>query len=138
MAPLSLPQHRAHSLALTWQPAPSPLRQYHHLCYRCIAAPALLSTAFTARALSCRLVRVDLPIGLVTQILLYVPFALCIDAHALCLVSSVACHTVLPVLYHNVRAFVSPFAASTTHTLFTTSHHHPETSNFKPTCPYTP
>ena len=61
----------------------------------------------------------DLPIELVTQILLYAAFASRADAHALCLVSSAVRRAVLPALYYNVLlrsasqvpAFVSPFTA---------------------------
>ncbi|KAH9991887.1 hypothetical protein BJV77DRAFT_1068020 [Russula vinacea] len=61
----------------------------------------------------------NLPIELVTQILLYAAFASRADAHAFCLVSSAVRRAVLPALYHNVLlrsasqvpAFVSPFTA---------------------------
>ncbi|KAN0118340.1 hypothetical protein V8E52_005316 [Russula decolorans] len=61
----------------------------------------------------------NLPIELVTQILLYTAFASRADAHALCLVSSAVRRAVLPALYYNVLlrsasqvpAFVSPFTA---------------------------
>jgi hypothetical protein len=104
--------------SLTWQPAPSPLRQVsspvlsqHQHCSPQLSPPGLSPIVWST-----------LPIELVTQILLYVAFASRVDAHALCLVSSAVRRAVLPALYHNVllrhaaqvRAFVSPFASSTT------------------------
>ena len=103
--------------SLTWQPAPSPLRQVsspvlsqHEYCSPQLSPPAL-----------CPAVWSTLPIELVTQILLYVAFTSRTDAHTLCLVSSAVRRAVLPALYHNVLlrhaaqvpAFVSPFAVST-------------------------
>ena len=103
--------------SLTWQPAPSPLRQVsspvlseHEYSSPQLSPPALSPTVWST-----------LPIELVTQILLYVAFASRVDAHALCLVSSAVRRAVLPALYHNVLlrhaaqvpAFVSPFATYT-------------------------
>ncbi|KAI9431488.1 hypothetical protein H4582DRAFT_1239564 [Lactarius indigo] len=103
--------------SLTWQPAPSPLRQVssplssqHRYSSPQLSPPTLSPTIWST-----------LPIELVTQILLYVAFASRVDAHALCLVSSAVRRAVLPALYHNVflrhaaqvPAFVSPFAIST-------------------------
>jgi hypothetical protein len=99
--------------SLAWQPSPSPLRhvsstlQYHSLSTPSPQLP--LSPAVWS----------NLPIELVTQILLYSAFASRADAHALCLVSSAVRRAVLPALYHNVLlrsasqvpAFVSPFTA---------------------------
>ncbi len=97
--------------SLTWQPSPSPLRhvssalQYPHTP----PSPPLLTPAVWS----------NLPIELVTHILLYAAFASRADAHALCLVSSAVRRAVLPALYYNVLlrsasqvpAFVSPFTA---------------------------
>ncbi|KAF8492183.1 hypothetical protein F5888DRAFT_1806908 [Russula emetica] len=105
----SAPQPRS----LAWQPSPSPLRhvsstlQCHLLSTP--SPPLLLSPAVWS----------NLPIELVTQILLYAAFASRADAHALCLVSSAVRRAVLPALYYNVLlrsasqvpAFVSPFTA---------------------------
>src|SRR6266403_4931014 len=105
----AVPQPRS----LTWQPSPSPLRHessallYHPLS---TSPPLHLSPAIWS----------NLPIELVTQILLYAAFASRADAHALCLVSSAVRRAVLPALYHNVLlrsasqvlAFVSPFGAA--------------------------
>jgi hypothetical protein len=99
--------------SLAWQPSPSPLRhvsstlQYHSLSTP--SPPLPLSPAVWS----------NLPIELVTQILLYAAFASRADAHALCLVSSAVRRAVLPALYYNVLlrsasqvpAFVSPFTA---------------------------
>ncbi|KAI0278422.1 hypothetical protein BGY98DRAFT_541153 [Russula aff. rugulosa BPL654] len=99
--------------SLAWQPSPSPLRhvsstlQYHPLSTP--SPPLPLSPAVWS----------NLPIELVTQILLYAAFASRADAHAFCLVSSAVRRAVLPALYHNVLlrsasqvpAFVSPFTA---------------------------
>lgn len=99
--------------SLAWQPSPSPLRhesstlQYHPLSSP--PPPLPLSPAVWS----------NLPIELVTQILLYAAFASRADAHAFCLVSSAVRRAVLPALYHNVLlrsasqvpAFVSPFTA---------------------------
>jgi hypothetical protein len=97
--------------SLAWQPSPSPLRHesstLHSLCTP--SPPLPLSPAVWS----------NLPIELVTQILLYTAFASRADAHALCLVSSAVRRAVLPALYYNVLlrsasqvpAFVSPFTA---------------------------
>ncbi|KAI9447215.1 hypothetical protein BJY52DRAFT_363138 [Lactarius psammicola] len=118
--------------SLTWQPAPSPLRQVsspvlsQHQYHSPQHSPPGLSPAIWS----------TLPIELVTQILLYVAFASRVDAHALCLVSSAVRRAVLPALYHNVLlrhaaqvpAFVSPFAMSTS---WRPSHRCPSPSNAK-------
>lgn len=102
------PQRRS----LTWQPSPSPLRhespfvQYPHTPP---SSPPPLSPNIWS----------DLPIELVTHILLYAAFTSRADAHALCRVSSAVRRAVLPALYYNVLlrsasqvpAFVSPFTA---------------------------
>ena len=102
------PQRRS----LTWQPSPSPLRhespivQYPHTL---LSSPPPLSPTIWS----------NLPIELVTHILLYAAFTSRADAHALCLVSSAVRRAVLPALYYNVLlrsanqvpAFVSPFTA---------------------------
>ena len=99
--------------SLTWQPSPSPLRhesstlQFDPLTTS-LSPPPLSPTVWS-----------NLPIELVTQILLYAAFASRADAHAFCLVSSAVRRAVLPALYHNVLlrsasqvpAFVSPFTA---------------------------
>ncbi|KAH9038781.1 hypothetical protein EDB85DRAFT_1860254 [Lactarius pseudohatsudake] len=118
--------------SLTWQPAPSPLRQVsspvssqHRYCSPPLSPPVLSLTIWST-----------LPIELVTQVLLYVAFASRVDAHALCLVSSAVRRAVLPALYHNVflrhaaqvPAFVSPFAVSTD---WHPSHRCPSPSNAK-------
>jgi len=106
-----IPQRRS----LTWQPSPSPLRhespivQYPHSPPS--SPPPLSATIWS-----------DLPIELVTHILLYAAFASRADAYALCLVSSAVRRAVLPALYYNVLlrsasqvpAFVSPFTANQT------------------------
>ena len=98
--------------SLTWQPSPSPLRhespivQYPHTPP---SSPPPLSPIIWS----------DLPIELVTHILLYAAFTSRADAHALCRVSSAVRRAVLPALYYNVLlrsasqvpAFVSPFTA---------------------------
>ena len=102
------PQRRS----LNWQPSPSPLRhesaivQYPHTPPS--SPPPLSPTIWS-----------DLPIELVTHILLYAAFTSRADAHALCRVSSAVRRAVLPALYYNVLlrsasqvpAFVSPFTA---------------------------
>ncbi|KAF8469280.1 hypothetical protein DFH94DRAFT_228935 [Russula ochroleuca] len=98
--------------SLTWQPSPSPLRHVSSTLQfdpHTTSSPPPLSPAIWC----------NLPIELVTQILLYAAFASFADAHALCLVSSAVRRTVLPALYHNVLlrsasqvpGFVSPFTA---------------------------
>lgn len=118
--------------SLTWQPAPSPLRQVsspvssQHHYHSPQHSPHALSPAVWS----------TLPIELVTQVLLYVAFASREDAHVLCLVSSAVRRAVLPALYHNVLlrhaaqvpAFVSPFAASTG---WRPSHRYPSSGNAK-------
>jgi hypothetical protein len=102
------PQRRS----LNWQPSPSPLRhesaimQYPHTPPS--SPPPLSPTIWS-----------DLPIELVTHILLYAAFTSRADAHTLCRVSSAVRRAVLPALYYNVLlrsasqvpAFVSPFTA---------------------------
>ena len=120
----AVPQPRS----LAWQPSPSPLRheastlQYHPLST--LSPPLPLSPAIWS----------NLPIELVTQILLYAAFASRADAHALCLVSSAVRRAVLPALYHNVLlrsasqvpAFVSPFTAKQKRPPY---HHYPSPNN---------
>lgn len=112
--------------SLAWQPSPSPLRhesstlQYHSLYTPSPSPPLPLSPAVWS----------NLPIELVTHILLYAAFASRADAHALCLVSSAVRRAVLPALYYNVLlrsasqvpAFVSPFTAKQKRPSY---HHYP-------------
>ena len=117
-----------HPRSLAWQPSPSPLRhvsstlQYHPLSAP--STPIPISPAVWS----------NLPIELVTQILLYAAFASRADAHSLCLVSSAVRRAVLPALYHNVLlrsasqvpAFVSPFIAKQKRPPY---HHYPSSAD---------
>jgi hypothetical protein len=114
--------------SLTWHPSPSPLRhvssstpqqEYPHTPPSPAPSPSPSPSPSSSPSFLFPTIWSNLPIELVTHILLHVAFASRTDAHALCLVSSYVRRAVLPALYYNVLlrsasqvpAFLSPFTA---------------------------